>query len=92
MLYAVMVFFILSAIAVKSKVYQTAIMSMTITFAIEFSQLYQADWINAIRATLPGRLVLGQGFLWSDLVAYTMGVLLAAIITWLLLKQSNLGK
>jgi len=92
MLYAVMVFFMLSAIAVKNKVYQIAIMSMVITFAIEFSQLYQADWINAIRVTLPGRIVLGQGFLWSDLVAYTMGILLATMITWLLLKQSNLNK
>jgi len=29
-----------------------------------------------VRGTLPGRLVLGAGFLWSDLVCYTAGVLL----------------
>ncbi|CKH20539.1 Protein of uncharacterised function (DUF2809) [Streptococcus pneumoniae] len=38
------------------------------------SQLYHAEWIDNIRATTLGGLVLGYGFLWSDLVAYTIGV------------------
>lgn len=44
-------------------------------FVIEASQLYQAPWLNALRATTLGHLVLGQGFLWSDLLCYTVGVL-----------------
>lgn len=42
-------------------------------FIIEFSQLYQAYWIQQLRATAPFNLVLGQGFLVSDLVAYVVG-------------------
>ncbi len=42
---------------------------------IEFSQLYQADWIQQIRATFPFNFILGQGFLVSDLFAYVMGAL-----------------
>jgi hypothetical protein len=43
--------------------------------AIEISQLYHAPWLNALRHTTLGSLVLGQGFLWSDIGCYTVGVL-----------------
>lgn len=48
-------------------------------FAIEFSQLYQAEWINAWRQTRLGGLILGFGFLVSDLVCYSVGVLLGVL-------------
>jgi hypothetical protein len=47
---------------------------------VEISQLYQAEWFNAIRITMPGRLILGQGFLWSDIISYTIGISIAAFI------------
>ena len=43
-------------------------------YLIEFSQLYHADWIDNIRENRLGGLVLGFGFLWSDLVAYFVGI------------------
>jgi len=43
------------------------------SFAIEFSQLYQAEWINEIRETVLGALVLGKGFLAVDLARYFVG-------------------
>jgi hypothetical protein len=43
------------------------------SFAIEFSQLYHTNWIDTIRQTTLGGLLLGFGFLWSDLVAYVVG-------------------
>ena len=52
--------------------------ALAFSFAIEFSQLYQADWINALRRTTLGGLILGYGFLWSDLVCYTVGILIGA--------------
>lgn len=54
---------------------RVAAVALGFAFLIEASQLYQAPWLNALRATMPGRLVLGQGFLWSDLLCYTLGVL-----------------
>jgi hypothetical protein len=42
------------------------------------SQLHHAPWIDAIRNTRPGALVLGYGFLWSDLACYVAGVAIAA--------------
>ncbi|WP_257883363.1 DUF2809 domain-containing protein [Hymenobacter sp. DG01] len=54
---------------------RAAVVALGFAFLIEASQLYQAPWLNALRATTPGRLVLGQGFLWTDLLCYTLGVL-----------------
>ncbi|MFM8818855.1 MAG: DUF2809 domain-containing protein, partial [Phycisphaerales bacterium] len=37
-------------------------------------QLHHAPWIDGIRATRLGALVLGSGFLWSDIACYAVGV------------------
>jgi glycopeptide antibiotics resistance protein len=41
--------------------------------AIEFLQLWQPPFLQAIRATLLGRLILGNTFSWSDFPAYFIG-------------------
>ncbi len=51
------------------------------------SQLYHAEWIDSIRATTLGGLVLGYGFLWSDLVAYTIGVGIGFLFELILWKK-----
>ena len=56
------------------------IIAIIFSFGIEFSQIYQAKWINNIRATTLGGLVLGHGFLWSDLLCYTIGILIGSFI------------
>lgn len=70
-----------------------AIISLGFCFLIELSQLYHAPWIEAIRATTLGGLVLGSGFLWSDLLAYYIGVHVAATFELYILrrKQYNLA-
>ncbi|MEK3885472.1 DUF2809 domain-containing protein [Paenibacillus sp. PL2-23] len=52
------------------------ILSLLFCFSIEFSQLYQEEWIENVRATLLGGLVLGHGFLAVDLLRYAVGILL----------------
>lgn len=79
-LYAAAMFFAISILFPRQPAARRAITALLICFAIEFSQLYQADWINAVRRTLPGRLLLGSGFLWSDLLAYTLGVVAAVAL------------
>lgn len=53
---------------------------MAYSVATELSQLYHAPWIDGLRATRLGGLVLGFGFLWSDLIAHAAGVLGAAVL------------
>jgi hypothetical protein len=49
--------------------------SFLFCYVIEYSQLYQAPWINNIRETLIGALVLGHGFLLIDLFRYACGII-----------------
>ena len=51
------------------------VLSILICYSIEFLQLYQGQWMIELRKTLFGRYVLGQGFLWSDILAYTFGII-----------------
>jgi hypothetical protein len=53
-------------------------LTLALAFSVEFSQLYQAEWINTIRSTRIGALFLGVGFKWSDLPCYTVGCLMGA--------------
>jgi hypothetical protein len=75
--WAAMVYFIIATIWNKTSPGRLALGALVFSFVVEFSQVYQAAWINALRATRFGGLVLGHGFLWSDLVCYAVGVALA---------------
>ena len=54
--------------------------SLRIAFAIEFLQLYQAPWMQALRANKLAYLVLGNGFDPLDLLAYVVGIALGATV------------
>ncbi|WP_242213294.1 DUF2809 domain-containing protein [Bacillus cereus group sp. BfR-BA-01383] len=73
-LWALMIFTGFGFLFPKIETKKLAIISLIFCYGIEISQLYHAEWIDSIRATTLGGLVLGYGFLWSDLVAYTIGV------------------
>ena len=76
-LYATMVFVLFGIAAPRWSTARVGGAALAVSCAIEVSQLYHAPWIDAIRATIPGALVLGYGFLWSDLACYVAGVALA---------------
>ncbi|MCU5473253.1 DUF2809 domain-containing protein [Bacillus paranthracis] len=73
-LWALMIFIGFGFLFPKIATKKLAFISLMFCYGIEVSQLYHAEWIDSIRATTLGGLVLGYGFLWSDLVAYTIGV------------------
>ncbi|MFZ4454751.1 MAG: DUF2809 domain-containing protein [Bacteroidales bacterium] len=89
-LWAAMVFVGFAFLFPKKKSNRIAIISLAFCYLIEISQLYQADWINAIRQTTLVGLVLGFGFLWSDILAYTIGVGAAWVVEIAFL--SNFGR
>lgn len=78
-LYAVMIYFIMAFLFPVRPPYFKAATALIFCFLIEVSQLYHSPAADAVRSTLFGSLVLGSGFLWSDLVAYTGGVLMALL-------------
>lgn len=80
MLWAMMVYFGFRFLIPKLELFKSFSIALIFSFTIEISQLYQADWINAIRSTTIGSLVLGHGFLWMDLISYSIGIIIAVII------------
>lgn len=88
-LYATMVFVGLGIVAPRWSTARLAATALAISCAIEVSQLYHAPWIDAIRRTLPGALVLGHGFLWSDLACYVAGVTLGVGVEAMLQRRST---
>jgi hypothetical protein len=78
--YALMMYFIVRFLFLQKRPLFVYSLSLGICIVIELSQLLHTDWINTIRATLTGRLILGQGFLWSDLAAYAVGAALGLLI------------
>ncbi|MHA3787806.1 ribosomal maturation YjgA family protein [Flavobacterium hauense] len=88
-LYAFMMFYIVSFFTVNKSRNTRAVIALAICYCIELLQLYQAGWINTLRQTLPGKLVLGSGFLWSDLLAYSIGVAMAFIFEKIMLFKGK---
>jgi len=78
-LYAVMIYFLVRIFFPAKKFVFIILLSLFICYCIEFLQLYQGEWMVELRKTLFGRYVLGQGFLWSDILAYTFGITIAFI-------------
>ncbi|WP_447637404.1 ribosomal maturation YjgA family protein [Flavobacterium microcysteis] len=89
MLYAIMIYFMIHFLFPKAKTRTIALVSLLVCYAIETLQLYQADWIVNIRSTTIGHLILGQGFLWSDIIAYTFGIGIVFIIESFLKKPTD---
>ncbi len=58
-----------------------AVGALITSFAIEFSQLLSPAWLVKIRSTFVGHMLIGQGFMWSDLLAYAIGIFLIFLIT-----------
>lgn len=79
-LWALAVYWSFSFIWTKKSPAVIAAWSLLTAYAVEFSQLYHAPWIDRIRHTTLGGLLLGFTFLWSDLICYTVGVALGVAL------------
>lgn len=87
-LWALMVFLLIGTILNRHSSEQIALGAIVFSFSIELSQLYHASWIDQIRSTVIGGLVLGFGFLWSDLLSYIVGVTIGYFFDRQILKWS----
>jgi hypothetical protein len=76
----------------SASIVRAAAYALGISYVDEFSQIYQASWINQLRATTMGHLVLGSEFSWGDIIAYTIGVGLCCAIDVILFKIGRARK
>ena len=80
MLWAMMVYFGFRFLFPKINIIKSLVIAFLFSFSIEISQLYQAQWINNIRNTTIGGLILGHGFLFEDLISYSIGIILGCVV------------
>ncbi|MBL4930982.1 DUF2809 domain-containing protein [Clostridium paridis] len=85
-LWALMIFFIVGFIFIKIKLKTATLIATSFCFIIEFSQLYHADWIDKIRQTTLGGLILGYVFSWLDLLAYGVGIVVGIVLEILIFR------
>lgn len=73
-LWALMVYLGFAWIGKSVSPLRIGLAALAFSWGIEFSQLYQASWINTVRSYPIGHLVLGSHFHAPDLIAYAVGV------------------
>ena len=61
-------------------IWRVALIALLFSFAVECSQLWNPEWLENLRGYRAIALLIGRGFVWIDLVAYTIGVAVAAVI------------
>lgn len=79
-LWAAMMVWWAGAIAPAARPRTRALVALGICFGVEFSQLWHAPALDALRGTTAGHLVLGSGFDPRDLAAYAAGILAAMFL------------
>ena len=80
LLYATLIYFLASTISPLRTRSTRATIALLWCMMVELLQLVDWSILNYVRSTLPGRLVLGQGFLWSDFIFYAVGVILGMLV------------
>lgn len=88
-LWALVVFFGLGCVFRRSSTARIALGTICIAWSVEFFQLYHAPWIDVIRSTRLGRLVLGASFNSPDLIAYVIGAAIGAVAECLYRKKDQ---
>jgi hypothetical protein len=78
-LWAMMVFCFWRIILVRKGLPLVALISLVHSYLVEFSQLICWPWLVSFRSTFIGHMMLGQGFLWIDLLAFLIGI---SLIYW----------
>jgi Protein of unknown function (DUF2809) len=90
-LWALAVFLLIGLVMPRATPRRVGLLALAFSVLVEVSQLYRAPWIDSIRRTTVGGLILGFGFLWSDLLCYAAGVGLGAVAEAALVRFSRGG-
>lgn len=79
-LWALAAFLGVGLVLPRASTVRVGLLALVVSLGVELSQLYHAPWLDSIRGTTVGGLLLGFGFLWSDLICYGVGVGLGVVI------------
>ena len=88
-LWALVVFLGFGFVFRRSSTVRIALGAVCFAWSVEFLQLYHAPWIDVIRSTRLGRLVLGTSFNSPDLIAYVIGIALGVFTECVSLNENH---
>ncbi len=86
---AVCIFFVVRFATPSKSIAHSVVLGFSICVLIEIQQLYKAPWLVHLRNDTPLGILLGHGWLWSDIVCYLAGSLLGASVTATLDRQRS---
>jgi hypothetical protein len=86
-LWAVMVYWVLVLVWPRSRPLVLASIAGGIALLVELQRLYHAAWLDAIRVSLPGILLLGRIFSVRDIVAYWLAIGAVALFDGLVIRR-----
>lgn len=87
-LWAMLLFFVFALILRNMSTFKVAITTLLFTYIIEISQMFHPRWLDYLRSIKIFALVLGYGFLWSDIAAYTLGISTGVLVERFLLRNN----
>jgi hypothetical protein len=88
-LWALLVFWLVRTSKPSLPVLHSAFIAIGFAYFIELSQFYHAPWIDGIRSTTLGGLVLGFEFQLSDLIRYFVGVCIGYVLNIMVVINSE---
>lgn len=78
-LWGAMVYFLVGVVAGDKPQSRIFAIALCISVAVEFFRLYHLPWLDTFRLTLWGKLLLGRVFALWNILAYAIGIALAAL-------------
>jgi hypothetical protein len=91
-LWALLVFWLVRVLKPSLPVLQSAFIATGFAYIIELSQFYHFPWIDGIRSTTLGGLVLGFGFSLSDLACYSVGIVIGYVLDIMVVSELEHGR
>jgi hypothetical protein len=79
-LWAMMLYFFGIALFLPANKYRFTLGLVVFCWLVEGSQAWHTPQLDAFRDTTFGGLLLGHGFLWSDIVSYTAGAVAGYVL------------
>ena len=79
-LWGTMVFFLVVILAPRWSRWRIAAISAAIAIGVELFRLVHAPWLDAIRLTIAGALLLGRIFSPWDILAYGVGIIFGMLL------------
>jgi hypothetical protein len=90
-LWGAMVFFLVAIVASRSTRRSVVMIAAVIAVGVELFRLVHTPWLDNFRLTMAGALLLGRIFSPWDILAYTIGIALGALLDNLVLAMVRIA-